>query len=102
MVAIIEAKRKDLDRVCRELGVARLELFGSATGTDFDPDSSDLDFVVDFGATPVHLRFDRFFELQRALAELYGRPMDLTEDGAVQNPFVLRRINESRRVVYGP
>lgn len=51
MVSALQAVLPDdeaLARVCQERGVARLRVFGSATGDDFDPERSDLDFLVDF------------------------------------------------------
>lgn len=33
--------------LCEQYGVNHLELFGSATGADFNPQSSDLDFLVE-------------------------------------------------------
>ena len=32
----------------REFGVVRLEIFGSACSNAFDPDQSDVDFLVEF------------------------------------------------------
>jgi uncharacterized protein len=44
---LIEEERQELERVCRRR-VRRIELFGSAVRTDFDPAHSDLDFIVSF------------------------------------------------------
>jgi len=48
MNRLIEENRQELERLCRRRGVQRIELFGSATGPDFDPAHSDLDFLVTF------------------------------------------------------
>jgi predicted nucleotidyltransferase len=37
---------REIAVLCERHGVAYLELFGSATGSDFNPDSSDFDFLV--------------------------------------------------------
>ncbi len=55
MHAVISDNKDKLAELCRRYGVARLEVFGSAgRGTDFDPDSSDVDFLVEFdlGSAP--------------------------------------------------
>ena len=45
----IEQKRPAISRICRQHHVRRLEVFGSAArGIDFDPASSDADFLVEF------------------------------------------------------
>ena len=36
--------------LCEQYGMAHLELFGSATGPEFNPESSDIDFLVDLDA----------------------------------------------------
>ena len=93
----LQAEVADL---CRRFHVARLELFGSAATGAFDEQRSDLDFIVEFGAAQTGARFDAFFGLQRALRELFDRPVDLVEAGAPRNPYFIRRMNETRRLVY--
>ncbi len=100
MNPIIASHQDALAQICRRFHVARLEVFGSAAEGDFDEQKSDLDFLVEFGDVPVTERFDTFFEFQRALADLFNRPVDLVEDGAPRNPYFIRRLNESRRPVY--
>jgi predicted nucleotidyltransferase len=43
MIALIEENRDALGRLCRQFGVERLELFGSATKSTFQPERSDVD-----------------------------------------------------------
>ena len=65
---IIAEHQHAIVQICRRFRVARLHVFGSAAQGDFDEQSSDLDFLVDFGDVPDAERFDAFFGLQRALA----------------------------------
>lgn len=100
MISIIDEHRDQIAEVCRRFQVARLEVFGSVVDGGFDPRHSDVDFLVTLGEVSRHGRFDAFFGLQRALAEVFGRPVDLVEEGAPRNPYFIRRLNESRRLVY--
>ncbi len=100
MHVIIAKHQAEVAQVCRRFRVARLDVFGSAAQGDFDEQSSDLDFLVDFGDVPDTERFDAFFGLQRALAEIFARRVDLVEAGAPRNPYFIHRLNESRRLVY--
>ena len=87
--------------LCRRYGVARLEVFGSAArGTDFDPQTSDADFLVEFIPDSNLGPFDQFFGLADALRDTLGRPVDLVEEGAVRNPYLQDAINKSRELVY--
>lgn len=100
MESIVGELQAEVADLCRRFYVVRLELFGSATTAAFDEQRSDLDFIVEFGDTQAGTRFDAFFGLQRALRELFGRPVDLVEAGAPRNPYFIRRMNETRRLVY--
>lgn len=79
----IERHLEAIRALCREFGVARLEVFGSAATGAFDPDRSDVDFIVDYPAGyefgPWH---SRYFELKERLERLLGRPVDLVMAGA--------------------
>jgi uncharacterized protein len=92
--------RADIDALCRQSHVRRLDVFGSAArGEDFDPQRSDVDFLVEFEdcMTPT---LDLFFGLRDQLAALVGRPVDLVMAGAIRNPFIQADIERSREMVY--
>ncbi len=100
MHSIITEHEEELAEVCRRFHVLRLEAFGSVTTDEFDTRRSDLDFLVDFGDAVRGSRFESFFGLQRALSELFARPVDLVEEGGPRNPYFIRRLNQTRRLVY--
>lgn len=100
MAAIDSGTRRELERLCRQYGATRLELFGSATGPAFDEASSDLDFLVELDPPSGLGPADAWFGLKEALERLFGRPVDLVSLGAVRNPYFLEAIAGSRRVLY--
>lgn len=100
MVAIIDAQRRELELLCRKHRVRRLEVFGSAADGTFDPNRSDLDFLVEFGELEPGSRADAYFGLWEDLGKLFGRKVDLVEPAGMRNPYFIRRVNESRTVVY--
>jgi len=97
---MITQHEESLADICRRFGVLKLDVFGSAAGEDFDPERSDLDFLVEFGDVPGGDRFSAYFGLKRALEQLFRRRVDLVEAGAPRNPYFIRRLNESRRPVF--
>jgi hypothetical protein len=99
MNPVIEERRSELEAICQRFGVRRLELFGSAATDGFDSERSDLDFLVEFAPDP-NRRADRYFGLLEALEELFGRPVDVVEIGAIRNPYFLRAIEGSRTLVH--
>ena len=48
MIPLIAQHSDELTELCRRHHVKRLEVFGSAAVGDFDPDTSDIDFLVEF------------------------------------------------------
>ena len=102
MHADLVNKTEALAALCREYGVSRLELFGSAArGHDFVPQTSDMDFLVEFSPDALMSPLKQFFGLAQELETLLGRHVDLVEAGSVKNPFIQAAINRSREVVYG-
>ena len=102
MHALIEQQRDAIANICRRFGVQRLEVFGSAArATDFDPDTSDADFLVEFAPDNGLPFLQRFFGLQDALSHLLGRPIDLVEHSAVRNPYIRASIDRARELIYG-
>lgn len=89
-----------LTALCARYGVRRLALFGSAVRDDFDPQHSDLDFLVEFGPLPSGAHSKAYFGLLRDLEQLFGRPVDLVEDGTIRNPYVLRSVEAEQKTLY--
>ncbi|MHB8528912.1 MAG: nucleotidyltransferase family protein [Caulobacteraceae bacterium] len=101
MTPAIETHVSEIDALCRRFGVRRLDLFGSATRRDFDPERSDADFLVEFGADEGSTAF---IDLKEALEGLLRRRVDLVDRQAVEqsrNYIRRRRILGEARPVYG-
>ena len=92
----------DLDaiaRACKGYGVQRLRIFGSALTDRFDPEGSDIDFLVDFAPGNTNL-FHDYFDLKFELERIMGRPVDLVDASAVRNPYFRASAFESARELY--
>ncbi len=100
MIDEIALHRDALQALCRRFHVHRLDLFGSAARGDFDPQRSDIDFLVEFDRSAPQHPFDAYFGFKEALEALFGRSVDLVEAGAVRNPFLKASIEQSRENVY--
>jgi predicted nucleotidyltransferase len=96
----IDQHRAELSELCRSYRVLSLSLFGSATRTDFDPDRSDYDFLVEFEALPPGQYADAYFGLIEALEQLLGRPVDLVVSSAIKNPYFRQSVEQTRALLY--
>src|SRR6516225_8984654 len=100
MIDLIEKRRGKIDALCRSHYVQRLELFGSAADDTFVPGRSDLDFLVEFLPLKAGQHADAYFGLLFGLEDLFKRRIDLVIASAIRNPYLLKAINEQRKVVY--
>ena len=96
----IAQHRSGISAICRRYRISRLDVFGSAArADDFNPASSDADFLVEF-APDAHAGLEAFFGAKAELETLLGRGVDLVEPAALRNPYVLANINRNRESVY--
>lgn len=100
MTSLIEDNRAELEVLCREYGVKRLEVFGSAVSGDFDGQSSDLDFLVEFMPTDPAGHAKAYLGLLVALEDLFEREIDLLETKAIRNPYLMETINQTKVELY--
>jgi predicted nucleotidyltransferase len=83
MLPLIAEHRAEIAALCRRFGVRRLAVFGSAArGADFDPQRSDVDFLVEFAAQDGD--FARFGDFKEALEALLARRVDLVDRKAIE------------------
>jgi predicted nucleotidyltransferase len=100
MTELITKHRDQVVALCQKYGVRRLDIFGSALRADFDPETSDLDFAVEFDDLRIGNAADRYLGLMVDLEDLFGRRVDLVSYRAVTNPYFKRVLDDSRVTLY--
>lgn len=100
MEANLVAKQAAIAAVCRQFGVSRLEVFGSAAVGGFDRASSDYDFIASFTAQPGVSMARRFLGFSDSLEALLGRKVDLMTDRPIENPYLRASVDASRTTIY--
>ena len=101
MIPLITNHSDELAEICRRHHVRRLEVFGSAASDNFDPEKSDIDFLVDYQLLPPSQHADAYFGLLNDLQSLFGHSIDLVEDKAIENPYFRASVDETRQPIYG-
>lgn len=100
MIDLISRHRAEVAELCRKHGVQRLEVFGSAANESFDPESSDLDFLVTYQPLESGHHANAYFGLLFDLEDLFHRKIDLVMDRAIRNPYFRQGVDQSRQVIY--
>ncbi len=101
MVELVQKHGEDIAGLCRQYNVRCLELFGSALNEDhFDPQTSDIDFLVEFLPLEPRQHGKSYFGLLEKLQDLFGRNIDLVETKAITNPYLLESVDQNRIEIY--
>ncbi len=100
MIDVIDAQMDNLKALCRDYHVRQLEVFGSAADGTFDPDTSDLDFLVEFLPLEPAAHYEAYFGLWEQLGTLFGRKVDLLEPHTMRNPYFIREVDATRKTIY--
>lgn len=101
MHALIEARRPEIEALCRKLGIRRLDVFGSAVADTFDVDTSDVDVLVEFDAErPGFDYFGTYFTLKEGLERLLGRAVDVVSSTSIRNPYFRDQVMRTRESLY--
>lgn len=101
MITIDKNRKKELELACANHFVDKLYLFGSATGSSFDKERSDVDLVVQFTDELDVLDFaDNYFSLLNVLKNIFKRNIDLLSYRALKNPIIIEEIERSKVQLY--
>jgi len=93
----IHVSEHELEALCRRFEVRELDIFGSSARGDFDEDS-DIDLLVEFQPS-ARIGLIRLGRLQRELAELLGRQVDLVPKGGLK-PIIREQVLSEARLLY--
>jgi uncharacterized protein len=97
--ATVIAVLKEHESELKELGVARLSLFGSTARNDA-AEQSDVDLAVQMKPGPRGFaRLERLNMIKKRIAEIVGVPVDLIEEPS-DRPRVQREIDRDRVVAF--
>lgn len=93
----MDSHRAELAAICAELGVRRLELFGSALHSE---EPGDFDFLVDLGERPPAEYANAYFALLERLEGLFAGSVDLVTPAGLGNPYFRERVEQEKTLLY--
>ena len=92
----LEIPQEEIAAFCRRHHIRRLALFGSVLRGDLGPDS-DIDVLVEFD--PNHIPGLAFFAMQRELAQILGREVDLNTPQFL-SPYFRQQVQDEAAVIF--
>ena len=100
MIPLLEPQQLKVLQLCQKHHVRRLEVFGSAADGSYLPESSDLDFLVDYLPLSNGEYVDAYFGLLSDLENLFHRKVDLVVERTIRDPYFRKGVDQSRQVIY--
>jgi len=99
-LGLINSALPKIRSFCQKYYVDTLVLFGSALKGPFT-NESDIDFLVKFRPIALEDYFENYINLKVELEKILGRKVDLLEKQTLQNPYLIRSIEEDHLNIYG-
>lgn len=98
--SLLLSKEEAIKALCRKFAVRRLRLFGSALSSDWNPATSDFDFLADFDVSPDISPFHQRLGFIEEMEALLGRKVDVVDWGAAKNPYFRRYAELGAKELY--
>ena len=97
---ILVQKRTGIQALCHKYAVRRLRVFGSALRGDWDPKTSDFDFLAEFDVVGDMNAYDQLMGFVIEMERLLGSKVDVVDWNAARNPFFKRHADRQARELF--
>lgn len=89
--------------LCRNHNVKYLYAFGSSVNDQFNPETSDIDLLVEMNSEDPMERGEQLMDLWDKFEIFFQRKVDLLTDSSIKNPILRKSIDKSKVLIYdGP
>ncbi len=101
MVKDIIKYKEDLIFIFKNHKIDKAYIFGSALTSGFN-NNSDIDFLIKFkdGLDPLE-KGELWWNLHDTLRNLFDREIDLVTETSLKNPFFIKELDETKKLIYG-
>jgi predicted nucleotidyltransferase len=100
MTISVDDQQDEIAAACRQYGIERLFIFGSAIREDFRPGESDIDLLAEFGPIDVTKKFHVYLDAREAFRRIFNADVDLVMRGAVKNKVIAKEIDRTKKLIY--
>ena len=99
MNKIITENIEKIKEYCKTYKVKELYAVGSVVSDSFS-DNSDIDLLIKFDNISVEEYTDNYFTLHKLFRKIFNREIDLITDKSLNNPFFIKSIEKSKKLLY--
>lgn len=96
----IKKKLTDFKDLCVNHKVKSLYAFGSSITDDFDPVTSDIDFLVEIEDPDPIGRGEKLLDLWDKFEIFFNKKIDLLTDSSIKNPILRKNIDKTKILIY--
>ena len=99
---LIELNMDKIIALCKKYKVAKLWVFGSILTDRFNDDSNiDFSMIFDKKNIPLLDYADNYLDFINELKKLLSRDVDLVTEDSLRNPYFIKNLNSTKRLIYG-
>jgi len=95
----LDQYRDEINKLCAMHKVKSLYAFGSVVSGEFNAES-DIDLIVRFSEIEFGKYVDNYYDLKFSFEDLFKRKVDLLEEQALKNPYIIESINQHKQLIY--
>lgn len=97
---IIKTRLNDFKDLCNDHEVKSLYAFGSSVTDKFDPETSDIDLLVEIDNPDPIERGDTLLKLWDKFEVFFKKRIDLLTDSSIRNPILKENIDKTKILIY--
>lgn len=99
-IPVLKDNIHSLIEICEKHHVSKFFVFGSVITEKFDPESSDIDVIVELMPMSPEEKGEHLLNLWDELEDLFQRKVDLLTDQPIKNPFLKENVEKTKLLVY--
>lgn len=96
----IQQKKNHFEEFCADNHVRALYGFGSAVHSEFNPEKSDIDLLVDIDEPDPVKRGEYLMNFWDKMEDFFKRKVDLLTPSSIKNPILKDSIEKNKVLLY--
>jgi uncharacterized protein len=100
LTALIKERQSEFNALCRSHKVQKIYAFGSSITDHFNPQTSDIDVVVNIDIEEAADRGEALLSLWDKLEMFFKRKVDLLTEDSIRNPYLKSNIDRTKKLIY--